>query len=1126
MRCRKHAKLGIIILSAVAMILLGGMSTLASPSGDSSAMATRATSLEAIDLDYAPGQVIVKFSQGLGAEQMAEVGGAAGVEAVLQEIAPREGERIYLLKLESDVTVESAVEQLNASPRIVYAEPNYRLELTYTPNDPRFAGEQWGYNNTGQTIEGVPGTPDADIDAVEGWNLEQGFSNTTNVAVIDSGIDLSHPDLQDKLWVNSGEIPDNGIDDDGNGFIDDYNGYNWAGISQYSATSYPWLFGANINTQLLEQSITGTGCDLTSIAIVLQKVGNPTQPITVSVRNSRDGADLASATIAPSEVPSSANIIDKTLSGVVKLNSGTTYYLAFNTSQLDASDYYLLYDNWNEGFDWYKEGSEWQWEGSTSTWNNDISCDFFFKTNANFSSHDDNGHGTHCSGIVGAHTNNSIGVAGTSPGARIMALKAGDCSGSLFTTDWIQAIYYAADNGADITSMSFGGTSSSTAAQDAIDYAYLRGVTQFASSGNSGDSTMQYPAGYNHIVGIGATNNQDGIASFSTHNSSVDISSPGVSVMSTMPTYAVGLNEYGYTQNYSYMNGTSMACPMAAGLGALVHSRNPNYTNDVIQQTMQDNADDKGAPGRDDYFGYGRINAYKTLNNVTPAFTVTASVSGGHGVVSPLSQVVDQGGTATINITPDTGYKIGSITDNGNPVAEPYPNPYVIGNVQESHDVVVTFAPSGIFYFAEGYTGEGFEEYLCLQNPNAAPTTAHITYMFSDGSTQTQDVPLGPTTRETVNVNSIVGAGKNVSMKVEADDFIVAERPMYFSYKGSWTGGHDVIGANSPGTTFYFAEGTTRGGFEEYLCLQNPNTAPTTAHITYMFADGSTQGQDVPIGPTTRETVNVNSIVGPGRDVSITILSDSPIVAERPMYFNRYIGYVEGYGDITLSGGHDVIGAASPGTTFYFAEGYTGVGFEEWLCLANPNAAPTTAHVTYMFADGSTQTQDVPIGPTTRQTVEVNSVVGLEQNVSMKVEADSPIVAERPMYFFYKMELYLDLWSGGHDVVGASSPQTSFYFAEGYTGEGFEEYLCLANPNAAPTTAHITYMFSDGSTQAQDVPIGPTTRETVNVNSIVGAGRNVSITIAADDPIVAERPMYFVYKGAWTGGHDVIGFTP
>ena len=220
---------------------------------------------------------------------------------------------------------------------------------------------------------------------------------------------------------------------------------------------------------------------------------------------------------------------------------------------------------------------------------------------------------------------------------------------------------------------------------------------------------------------------------------------------------------------------------------------------------------------------------------------------------------------------------------------------------------------------------------------------------------------------------------------------------------------------------------------------------------------------------------------------------------------------------------HFAIGIGPYGTSsFYFAEGYTGAGFEEWLCLLNPNTAATTAHIKYMFADGTSQNQEVPVGATTRQTVNVNGIVGPNKNVLIQITSDDPIVAERPMYFNYQGK-----WSGGHNVIGATSPQSSFYFAEGYTGAGmFDEYLCLLNPNANATTAHVKYMFADGTSQNQEVPVGATTRQTVNVNGIVGPNKNVSIQITSDDPIVAERPMYFNYQDKWSGGHNVVGYTP
>ncbi len=378
--------------------------------------------------------------------------------------------------------------------------------------------------------------------------------------------------------------------------------------------------------------------------------------------------------------------------------------------------------------------------------------------------------------------------------------------------------------------------------------------------------------------------------------------------------------------------------------------------------------------------------------------------------------------------------------------------------------------------------------------------------------------------------------GQDVSMRVRSDRGIIAERPMYFNYRGEWTGGHDVVGATSPHPLWYFAEGCTGEGFEEWLCLQNPNEEAVTAEVTYIFADGAAPlVRRYPVGANRRFTVKVNDEVGPGRDVSIKVEARPaggagtapPIVAERPMYFN-YRG--------EWTGGHDVLGANQPRDRWLFAEGYTGEGFEEWLCLMNPNGEAVTAEVTYIFADGAAPlVRRYPVGANRRFTVKVNDEVGPGRDVSIKVEARPaggagtapPIVAERPMYFNYGRG-----WTGGHCVVGCPDPGPAYYFAEGYTGEGFEEWLCLMNPNGEAVTAEVTYIFADGAAPlVRRYPVGANRRFTVKVNDEVGPGRDVSIKVEARPaggaeaapPIVAERPMYFDFRGRITGGHDVIG---
>ncbi len=311
-------------------------------------------------------------------------------------------------------------------------------------------------------------------------------------------------------------------------------------------------------------------------------------------------------------------------------------------------------------------------------------------------------------------------------------------------------------------------------------------------------------------------------------------------------------------------------------------------------------------------------------------------------------------------------------------------------------------------------------------------------------------------------------------------------------------------------TTWYFAEGCTGSGFEEWLTLQNPNAVEVDATITYYFRDGGTQVQPESIPAESRETIKVNDVVGAGREVSVKVVATQPIIAERPMYFNY---------DNKWQGGHTTIGATSTGTSWYFAEGCTGSGFEEWLTLQNPDAADVFAAITYYFRDGETEIQNMVIPAESRETIKVNDVVGTGREVSIEVNALGPIVAERPVYFNYDNK-----WQGGHTTIGASVPANHWYLAEGYTGEGFEEWLTLQNPSFN-SVATITYYFADGGTHTDSTVIPRESRKTISINEAVGANRPVSIRIDSPEPIVLERPIYFDYGGV-QGGHNSIGFGP
>jgi hypothetical protein len=431
------------------------------------------------------------------------------------------------------------------------------------------------------------------------------------------------------------------------------------------------------------------------------------------------------------------------------------------------------------------------------------------------------------------------------------------------------------------------------------------------------------------------------------------------------------------------------------------------------------------------------------------------------------------------------------------------------------------------FYFAEGTCRPNFEPYICIENSGGTQAQVRITYMKGNGTTVIQELAVGSATRATVLPSSELGSGDDIAHDFSAvvectnGQRIVAERPMYFNYQGEWTGGSDVIGINSPQPVFYFAEGSCRPDFDSYLCIQNPGDATAMVKITYALGDSSVDIVELDVAAHSRATVNARDELGTGDDDAhdfsavVECTNGQRIVAERSMYFN-YNG--------VWNGGHDVMGASAPGTTFYFAEGYTGQdSFDEWLCLFNPNSQPTPTHITYMFPDGTQQAQVITLDGTDRETVNVNEVVGPDREVSVMVQADYPIVAERPMYFNYR-----DMWTDGSCVIGAPGPASAWMFAEGYTGPEFEEWLTLLNPGDSPASVIVTYMPQGGAAFTRDHTVAARSRYTIDVNADAGTGLQLSclVQVVAGPGIVVERPMYFNYNGAWNGGHDALGYQP
>ena len=217
---------------------------------------------------------------------------------------------------------------------------------------------------------------------------------------------------------------------------------------------------------------------------------------------------------------------------------------------------------------------------------------------------DDRGHGTQVAGIIGAATNNGLGMAAVTWQNPLMPVKVLNSSGSGTYSGVAQGIIFAADNGAKVINMSLGGSSPSSTLESALQYAYDKGIILVAAAGNSSGSVM-YPAAYPTVIAVGAVDDSDVLASFSCYGPEVSVVAPGVLVWSTR----MG----GSLDDYTRGSGTSFAAPFVAGLAGLILSIDPSLSPAEVGAIIQQGAEDLGEAGWDPYYGWGRINMTNTL---------------------------------------------------------------------------------------------------------------------------------------------------------------------------------------------------------------------------------------------------------------------------------------------------------------------------------------------------------------------------------------------------------------------------------------------------------------------------------------------------------------------------------
>lgn len=270
---------------------------------------------------------------------------------------------------------------------------------------------------------------------------------------------------------------------------------------------------------------------------------------------------------------------------------------------------------------------------------------------------DDNGHGTHTAGTAAAVGDNGTGVVGVSWSSKIMALKFLDSTGRGSTANAIKALQYAADNGAKVSTNSWGCACISTALDDAIAYERDRNMTTVVAAGNDTKDALDFaPASSDGAITVAASDSNNKLASFSNFGQRIDVTAPGVDILSLKASQGTVCSTTIISGQYCRLNGTSMATPHVAGLAALVLAQNGSLSGEQVRQVLRQNALDIGDAGRDTRFGSGLINSASSVGaaSVTlPTLKITTPTTRQAVSTRTLDVVGSAGGAGFLNYSID-----------------------------------------------------------------------------------------------------------------------------------------------------------------------------------------------------------------------------------------------------------------------------------------------------------------------------------------------------------------------------------------------------------------------------------------------------------------------------------------
>lgn len=513
------------------------------------------------------------------------------------------------------------------------------------------APENWF--NLDETKDGVRG-----VSTETAYNtiLKGKTSRTVVVAVIDSGVDIEHEDLKDVIWVNAGEIPNNGKDDDGNGYIDDVHGWNFIGgaggknigadnleitrlyrdlHAEFDGMSEGDVKGGKAKKRYARYVDIKKDFDKASKRAIgqysqMKMIAGAVAAVTEALGDKEMTKENV-ATLVKSEdekVKQAASIVGNLMENGVSAKdlAGINQYVEGSKS---GAEYY-----YNVDFDPRAEivGDDYRNSKETIYGNNDVEGS-------------DATHGTHVAGIIGAVRNNDIGMNGVADNVKIMSIRCVP-DGDERDKDVANAIRYAVDNGAQVINMSFGKGYSydEKIVEKAIKYAIKKDVLLVHAAGNSAqnnDNDNNFP---NDMLGkkenkeaknwleIGAANwGEDGnqLATFSNYGKEqVDVFAPGVDLYATVP-----------QSDYASLSGTSMAAPVVAGTAAVLRSYFPTLTAAQVKEIIMESAipleGEVNMPGSKDKTTLAEISKTGGVINVVEAVKLAEKTKGKKKVKNP-----------------------------------------------------------------------------------------------------------------------------------------------------------------------------------------------------------------------------------------------------------------------------------------------------------------------------------------------------------------------------------------------------------------------------------------------------------------------------------------------------------